>query len=100
MFSDTIASDQSLQRKLMSDVFGRDFIFDFRNKDSVFLDPSFGLKFFGDSIFKYSVTQKDIFFSNGETKDTIHYINDHGIYRLSINSNGVERISIIPSDSK
>jgi hypothetical protein len=90
-------SDSVLSRKLLTEVFNHKFVFDFRTKDSVFLNPDFGMMFFGDSAFKCSVSNKSILLSNGEKKFTIPFSDENEICELFLNTNGVEKISIGPS---
>jgi hypothetical protein len=90
-------SDSILSKKLLTEVFNHKFVFDFRTKDSVFLNPGFGMMFFGDSVFKCSVTDKSILLSNGEKKFTIPFSDENEMCELFLNTNGVEKISIVPS---
>ena len=83
--------------KIISEIFDCKFLIDFTNKDSLYLNPAFGLTCFGDTVFKYTLTKKSIIISNGGNKHRIPYVNEHGIFRLSIKSNAVESISMVPS---
>jgi hypothetical protein len=83
--------------KIISEIFDQNYIFDFSKKDSVFLTPWFGMRFFGDTAFHCNVTKSDIVISNPENTHSIPYVDNKGIYTLTINSNTVESISMVPS---
>lgn len=69
-----------------------------KDKSIVEIDSELGLKYFGDSIFKYQINYKTkvLLLENSNKKIELPYINDAGIIRLVINKKGLKRVTIHP----
>ena len=75
--------------------------FDFSQTDSIVrIEPRFGMKYFGDSIFEYKIDNKFIALRTPDKKINLPYRNDNGIVRLLIDKNGIELFTIIPTEQQ
>lgn len=68
--------------------------FNFMENDTVVLDPVFGLEYFGDSIFHYSLTDRSLILSNGTKKMELPYV-DEGVIRVTVNHRDLERLDLV-----
>lgn len=78
-----------------NDIFSYDYVFDFNGRDTVRMNPVFGNKYFGDTIFRYTLIKNTLSLTNRVKKFTIPIVYDDGMYRLTINRNEIEGISIV-----
>lgn len=69
--------------------------FIFQADNIVRIHARVGKEVFGDSIFTYEVTGKNIIFKNAHRVITIPYVNDNGIIRLSVNNRYFERLDLV-----
>lgn len=89
----------SLGRKELSSILNNSkYKFNFSQVNSVVrIEPKFGMKYFGDSIFEYKIDKKFIALRTPDKKINLPYRNDNGIVRLLIDKEGVELFSIMPT---
>jgi len=69
--------------------------FIFQADKIVRINPRVGKEVFGDSIFTYEVTSKNIIFRNANRLITVPYVNDNGIIRLSVNNRYFKRLDLV-----
>jgi len=69
--------------------------FVFQADNIVRIHARVGKEVFGDSIFTYELTGKNIIFKNANRVITIPYVNDNGIIRLSVNNRYFERLDLV-----
>ncbi|WOD44698.1 hypothetical protein [Hwangdonia lutea] len=69
-----------------------------KDKSIVEIDSELGLKYFGDSIFKYKINHQThvLLLENNNKKIEVPYINDAGTIRLLIKKKGLEHVTIHP----
>jgi hypothetical protein len=68
--------------------------FNFQNDSVVKISSRFGKEIFGDSIFRYKVTKKNITFINDKGKIIIPYVDKSGIIRIMINHRYLKRLDL------
>ncbi|MBU2996278.1 hypothetical protein KO500_07520 [Cellulophaga baltica] len=68
--------------------------FNFVGKDSVILDKEFGDTYFGESKFKYKLSDKNLTLINGERKIQMTY-EDDGVFRLNIANPYLIRLDLV-----
>lgn len=73
--------------------------FNFLDNDTVILDPGFGLEYFGDSVFRYSVLDEKLILSNESKQLEIPYI-DEGVIRLTVDHRDLQRLDIFKKKAK
>jgi hypothetical protein len=74
-----------------------DFRFSHRdNKDSVYILPSLGMRYFGDSVFRFKVVADTLILENGNNVRKLPIVTDLGIVRIFGISHDIDHISIIP----
>jgi hypothetical protein len=74
-----------------------DFHFSHRdNKDSVYILPSLGMRYFGDSVFRFKVVLDTLVLENGNNIRKLPIVNDREIIRIFGISHDIDHISIIP----
>jgi hypothetical protein len=74
-----------------------DFRFSHRdNKDSVYILPSLGMRYFGDSIFRFKVVLDTLVLANGNYIRKLPIVTDREIVRIFGISHDIDHISIIP----
>ena len=71
--------------------------FNFQSNDSVTIFPYVAKEFFGDSIYRYQLTNKNIHFIKGDVTISLPYIDDSGIFRISVEHKYWKRLDIIPA---
>jgi len=82
-------------KEYANDIFSYDYVFDFNGKDTVRMNPVFGIKYFGDTVFKYTFIKDMLVLTNGEKEFKVPTVYDEGLFRLTINRNEIEGISIV-----
>jgi hypothetical protein len=89
------------RNELMTILKNSKYKFDFSELDSIVrIEPKFGMKYFGDSIFEYKTDNKFIALRNPDKKLNVPYRNDNGIIRLLVKQKGIEHFSITPIKSE
>ena len=74
-----------------------DFRFSHRdNKDSVYILPSLGMRYFGDSVFRFIVAPDTLIFENGNNIRKLPIVTDHQLIRIFGISHDIDHISIAP----
>jgi hypothetical protein len=74
-----------------------DFRFSHRdNRDSVYILPSLGMRYFGDSVFRFKVVLDTLVLENGNNIRKLPIVTDGDLIRLFGISHDIEHISIIP----
>lgn len=68
--------------------------FNFQNDSVVKISSRFGIEIFGDSIFRYKITSKNIIFINNKNKIIIPYVDESGIIRIMINHRYLKRLDL------
>ena len=68
--------------------------FNFQNDSIVKISSGFGKEVFGDSIFRYSVTKKNIVFFNNKRKIIMPYVDNSGIIRITIKHRYLKRLDL------
>lgn len=66
------------------------------NKDSVYILPSLGMRYFGDSAFRFEVVPDTLILENGNNIRKLPIVTDHEIIRLFGISHDIDHISISP----
>lgn len=66
----------------------------FMENDSVLLLPAFGKAFFGDTVFRYEVTQREILFSNGVNKRSMPYKMEDGVLMLAVKNKYIKAMTL------
>lgn len=74
--------------------------FNFLDNDTVILSSEVGNKFFGDSIFKYELTDKFLTLTNNNKKIELEYINDVLIFRINVNDKDFTRLDLVKPNKK
>jgi len=69
--------------------------FIFQEDKIVKINPRFSKEVFGDSIFTYEVTGKNIIFRNSNSEITLPYVNDNGLIRLFVNNRYFKRLDLV-----
>jgi hypothetical protein len=74
-----------------------DFRFSHRdNKDSVYILPSLGMRYFGDSVFRFEVVLDTLVLENGNNVRKLPIVTDRELVRIFGISHDIDHISIIP----
>jgi hypothetical protein len=74
-----------------------DFRFSHRdNKDSVYILPSLGMRYFGDSVFRFKVVLDTLVLANGNNIRKLPIVTDGTLIRLFGISHDIDHISIMP----
>ena len=73
-------------------------IFNFINDSIVQLEPSFGNRYFGDTIFKYEIDGDFIRFRNDKFKKEMSFMGNNRLLDLNMNHGEIENIQLIPSN--
>jgi len=93
-----LSKDSLKQAELIKLLSNSEYKFDFLSLDqTVKIEPKFGMKYFGDSIFEYSIDNKLLILKNPSISVNLPYTYENEILRLSINKKGVELFTIIPN---
>jgi hypothetical protein len=74
-----------------------DFRFTHRdNKDSVYILPSLGMRYFGDSVFRFKVVPDTLILENGNNIRKLPIVTEGGLIRIFGISHDIDHISISP----
>lgn len=93
--------DTTGRNQLISLLDASDYKFDFSPENStVTMEPKFGMRYFGDTLFKYTIQPKFIALNGPNSKINLEYKNDNGIIRLLVKKEDIELFSIIPAKLK
>jgi hypothetical protein len=74
-----------------------DFRFSHRgNRDSVYILPSLGMRYFGDSVFRFEVVLDTLVLANGNNIRKLPIVTEGTLIRIFGISHDIDHISIIP----
>jgi len=73
--------------------------FRFSQGDSVYIFPSLGMKYFGDSVFKYTVIGDTLVLVNGDITRKLPVVTDGNLIRLFGIGHDIDHISIAPANA-
>lgn len=75
-------ADSPAGRSLVHDICKSGWHFKFYGKDSVAVFPSFGMKYLGDSLFRYKIVEDTLVLASHKNIRKLALTDDHGLIRL------------------